>query len=395
MRFELRVLKGAGAVSQLAIDAPDEARAGAEARRRGYTVLSARRERAALLAARRGARFPLELFALELHALLEAGLPLLEALESLAEKDAQGRTADVLGEVMRALREGLSFSDALAARGDAFPPFFIATVRASERTGHLPQALARFSAYSAQLDAVRKKVVSASIYPLLLVGSGLAVLGFLLAYVVPRFGAIFAESGVALPASTELLIAWAGLVEAHGLMLAVLAAGALAGGTWALLQPRVRAAALEVLWRVGPLGERLRVFQLGRFYRTLGMLIQGGLPMLQALDLAGHVLPQALRARLAAAREAISGGLPTSEAMHSAGLVTPVALRMLRVGERGGGMGEMLERIAAFLDEETARWIEWFTRLFEPLLMAFIGLMIGAIVVLMYVPIFELAGAVQ
>jgi general secretion pathway protein F len=107
------------------------------------------------------------------------------------------------------------------------------------------------------------------------------------------------------------------------------------------------------------------------------------------------VLPHALRPRLLRAREAICGGLAASAALEQAGLATPIALRMLRVGERGGNMGDMLERIAAFLDEETARWIEWFTRLFEPLLMAFIGLLIGAIVVAMYVPIFELAGAVH
>jgi general secretion pathway protein F len=117
--------------------------------------------------------------------------------------------------------------------------------------------------------------------------------------------------------------------------------------------------------------------------------------MVPALDLAANVLPEALRLRLAAARRAISEGVATSQAMEASGLATPVALRMLRVGERGGNMGEMLERIAAFLDEDTARWLDWFTRLFEPILMAGIGLLIGTIVTLMYIPIFELAGAVQ
>jgi len=102
-----------------------------------------------------------------------------------------------------------------------------------------------------------------------------------------------------------------------------------------------------------------------------------------------------LRARLAAARRAISEGRNVSQSLEAAGLTTPVALRMLAVGERGGNMGEMLEQIAAFHDEELARWVDWFTRLFEPILMALIGLVIGAIVILMYMPIFELAGGIQ
>lgn len=393
MRFDLKVMKGSAPVSLLAVDAADAEAARAEARREGYTVLSLRQSTNILKG--RGSRFPLLLFAQELRALLDAGLALVEALESLAEKDRAGAAGGVLGEVIRALREGRSFSQALAARPDAFPPFFVATVRAAERTGHVPEALGRFCAYQLQLDGVRKQVVSASIYPLLLVGAGVLVLGFLLAYVVPRFSRIFAESGVELPWSTQLLVAWGSLVETHGMVLFVVVLSVPALIAWALLQPGVRARLLELLWRAGPLGERVRIFQLARFYRTLGMLTQGGMPMLPALDLAANVLPQALRERLAAARRAISEGRAVSQAMEESGLATPVALRMLRVGERGGNMGEMLGRIAAFLDEETARWIDWFTRLFEPVLMAAIGLLIGTIVALMYLPIFELAGAVQ
>jgi general secretion pathway protein F len=394
MRFRLKVVKGGAGVSALELEAADAALAAAEARRRGYTVLSAHGARRFGLPAAGAGGFPLVLFAHELHALLQAGLPLLEALDSLAEKSPE-RASEVLHELVRRLREGQSFSDALAERPDAFPAFFVATVRASERTGALAAALERFAAYRTQLDAVRKKVVAASIYPALLVGSGMLVLCFLLVYVVPRFARIFEESGVALPASSQALVAWGALVQAHGGLMALAAGAALGAAAWALSLPAARARLLEALWRIGPLGERLRVFELGRFYRTLGMLVRGGLPMVPALDLAAHVLPQALRGRLGAAREAISGGAAPSAALQEAGLATPIALRMLAVGERGGNLGEMLERVAAFLDEETGRWIEWFTRLFEPLLMALIGLLIGAIVIAMYVPIFELAGAVQ
>ena len=149
------------------------------------------------------------------------------------------------------------------------------------------------------------------------------------------------------------------------------------------------------LWKIPAVGSRMRLYQLARFYRTLGMLLRGGTPVVAAIDMASGLLAPALRPGLARAREAIREGRAISEAMSQHGLVTPVALRMLRVGERSGRMDEMMERIASFLDEEIARWVDWFTRLFEPLLMALIGVAIGAVVVLMYLPVFELAGSIQ
>jgi general secretion pathway protein F len=125
------------------------------------------------------------------------------------------------------------------------------------------------------------------------------------------------------------------------------------------------------------------------------MLLRGGMPLVSALDMGADLLHPVLRARLAAASRAISEGRSVSQSLEAAGLTTPVALRMLVVAEKGGNMGEMMEQVAVFHDEELSRWVDWFTRLFEPLLMAAIGLVIGVIVILMYMPIFELAGGLQ
>jgi general secretion pathway protein F len=160
-------------------------------------------------------------------------------------------------------------------------------------------------------------------------------------------------------------------------------------------RPGFRQWVTRTLWRIPAVGERIRVYQLARFYRTLGMLLRGGIPIVTALEMVSGLLEPALRLRLAQASDCIREGQPISHAMETYGLTTPVALRLLRVGEHTGGMGEMTERIANFYDEEMARWVDWFTRLFEPLLMAVIGLVIGFIVILMYFPIFELAGSIQ
>jgi len=171
--------------------------------------------------------------------------------------------------------------------------------------------------------------------------------------------------------------------------------GCVAGLTYLAGRPTTKNWIMRRLWQIPAAGERMRIYQLARFYRTLGMLLGGGIAIVQAIKMVSDLLPPALRQDLAGAARKISEGRSISYAMETHQLATPVALRMLRVGERTGQMGEMMERIAAFHDEEMARWVEWFTRLFEPLLMAIIGVAIGAIVVLMYLPIFELAGSLK
>ena len=152
---------------------------------------------------------------------------------------------------------------------------------------------------------------------------------------------------------------------------------------------------LQKLWQMPTIGARLQLYQLARFYRSLGMLLRGGMPVVPALQMVSGLLQLSLRGQLEQASAYVREGRSISQAMEEYGLTTPVALRMLRVGERTGQMGEMMERIAAFYEEETARWLERFIKLFEPLLMTFVGLAIGVIVVLMYFPIFELAGSIQ
>jgi general secretion pathway protein F len=161
------------------------------------------------------------------------------------------------------------------------------------------------------------------------------------------------------------------------------------------LLPQGRIWVVGMLMKISVVRERARIFQLARLYRTLSMLLRGGIPVLQALDMVSGLLSADLRAQMHLASKKIREGLPLSRAMEEHGLTTPVAMRLLRVGERSGRMGEMMGRIASFHDEDMARWVDWFTRLFEPLLMALIGIVIGGIVILMYMPIFELAGSIQ
>ena len=152
---------------------------------------------------------------------------------------------------------------------------------------------------------------------------------------------------------------------------------------------------LDMLLLVPTLGEKMKVYQLARFYRTTGMLLKGGIPVMTVLDMVSGLLRNDLSQRLAYARNDIREGLPLSAAMEKHQLTTPVAVRMMRVGEKSGQMGQMMENIGDFYEDEISRWIDWFTKLFEPILMTMIGLIVGLVVVLMYMPIFDLAGSIQ
>jgi len=396
MRFELKAIGPSGAVEALDFQAPDERSAVRSIEGRGYTVLSVRARHGLRLPWQRGAeRFPVALFSQELRVLITAGLPLVEAIETLAQKERRNDFRAILERLAAVLRQGQPLSSALQEVPEAFSQLYVATVKAAEKTSDLAPALGRYIAYAGQLEAIKKRVINASIYPALLISVGGLVSLFLLLYVVPRFGHIYQDRGTDLPLFSRLLLAWGQAVHHHAPLVLGALAALLAGAVYALRLPRVRTALGDALWRIPAIGERLKVYQLARFYRTIGMLLRGGMPLVTALDMGAELLHAQLRERLVAASRAISEGRNVSQSMEANGLATPVALRMIAVGEKGGNMGEMLESIAAFHDEELARWVDWFTRLFEPILMAIIGLVIGAIVVLMYMPIFELAGNLQ
>ena len=396
MRFELKAIGPGGAVEALDFQAPDEVTAVRQVEGRGYTVLSVRAKGSLGLPWRKGGeRFPVALFSQELRVLLNAGLPLPEAIDTLAQKEKRTDWRSIIERLVEVLREGQTFSNALEEFPQIFSPLYVATVRSSEKTSDLAPALGRYVAYAAQLEAIKKRVVNASIYPTLLIAVGGIVSLFLLLYVVPRFGRIYEERGSALPLFSRLLLTWGGAVDKHAPVVLSVLGGLIFLGAYALRLASVRTAIGDALWRLPALGERLKMYQLARFYRTIGMLLRGGTPLVAALDMGGELLHPLLRERLVRASQAIREGRGVSQSMEANGLTTPVALRMLNVGEKSGNMGEMLEQIAAFHDEEMSRWVDWFTRLFEPILMAIIGLVIGAIVILMYMPIFELAGNIQ
>jgi general secretion pathway protein F len=398
MKFELKVALG-DAVSLLALEASNAAQARSVAESQGFSVLNIKAAGLSfgnLLSTKSAkSKFNLMLFSQELLALLESGLSLVEAIEALAEKEQQAESKAVLNQVIVALYEGLPFSGALEKEPQVFSPLYVALIRSSERTGDMVQALARHVTYQTQIDAVRKKIVTASIYPvLLLVVGGLVVL-FLLGYVVPKFSTIYESTGADLPWMSQLLLSWGRLLQEHGKEVFATFVALVALLCFTLSRPSVRAAIMRKVWQIPALGEAMRIYQLARFYRTLGMLLRGGIPLVTAMGMVSSLLQPLLRNSLEKVVMDVREGKPMSAAMEQHGMTTSISIRMLRVGERTGQMGDMMERIGAFYDEEISRVVEWLTKLLEPALMIIIGLVVGLVVVLMYMPIFELAGSIQ
>jgi general secretion pathway protein F len=398
MRFEIHAIDRRQQVVALTLDAVSEAAAAEAARLRGLQVfsISSRKHFPAMgRTLGRKTKFRTALFTVELASLLEAGLNLVEALSTLAERSHEAQGREVLAGILAAIHRGEPFSRAIAAYPQHFSPLYVATVQASERTGNVREALARYIAYHEELERVKKKVVSATIYPAILAVVGVLVVGFLMLYVVPRFAKVYEDMAGTLPFFSQLLLGFGSFVGKNAWLFGGSLVFIIIFSGWAIARPDVRSWINSRLWSIPAVGERLKVYQLARLYRTAGMLLKAGIPAVQALAMVRDLLAAHLRPQLEAARRRIENGEAMSAALAACGLATPVASRMMSVGERSGDMGGMFAQIARFHDDEVARFIDWFTRAFEPALMTLLGVSVGLVVVLMYMPIFELAGNIQ
>lgn len=401
LRVQLRVQqRGASAGAQhIAIDAASEADAIRLAVKNGWQVLAidslAAPDAAASHVGNSRAPFPLLQFSQELMALLEAGLNLTEAITTLHNKENRLAVKQIIGGILLALQHGKSYSDTLQAYPQVFSDIYIATMRAAERSGNLPEALSRFVGYQLQFDAIKKKLASAAIYPCMLLGVGGLVTLFLLGYVVPKFSVVFESSGRDLPWASQMLIGFGKAISGHATVFLLGLATVVTALVMALMHPPIRARLIELVLRLPVLAEKAAEFRLARFYRALSLLLHAGIPLAKGLAMVAPMLLASQQTALLQARRLVEEGQPFSSALEQFNLVTPVAQSLLKVGENTGRMGDMLERSAKFHDDEFARWVDWATRLLEPMLMAIMGVVIGGVVVLMYMPIFELAGSLS
>lgn len=410
LQFRIVAVDAASVERRLVLDAPDAAAARRAAARSGLSVIQLDEVRGAghTRASVGGAgSFALDLFCQELLAMVQAGVTVREALHTLADKESAssgkssgkggGKSAGkgVIGGLMRAIDEGQPLSVAMATQPAVFPLLLTESMRAAERTSDYAPALSRFVSYRRLAQQMRGKLVSAALYPLILLGVSGAVLLFLIGYVVPRFAQVFDDMGDKMPTASRLLMTLGKGIAAHPVLTIGALVALVLGGVFAWRAGMGRQVLMSAARAVPRIRTMLDTVEMARLYRTLALLLAGGMPLVSSLELAAGVLPGATAQRLMAARKRISEGQPFSDSLNEQGLTTLVADRFFRVGERTGNLAEMIDRAAEFHEEEVSRAADWIGRVIGPLMMLVMGIVIGFVVVLMYMPIFQLTEVMQ
>jgi general secretion pathway protein F len=379
--------------SDVVIDAADERALTAILSARGAVVL--RISAAGVDISRKSALFDVRLYCRELSSLLNAGMTIVEALTALVARAGTHPNVHAYGAVLGRLREGKVLSGAMEQSGLAFPSLLIAAVRASERSGRISDALSEYLRYEEMVRISRQRVINAGIYPLLVVLFGVIVCLFLLGYVVPRFSKVYDDFGGSRSLATQIILGIGTALNDYFWWfvfgsVAIIAAAALASKriNWRIATTRLL---LRFKW-FEALSDR---FQLARMFRTVAMLLRGGFPLVEALRMASDVaFDPKLKRRLSAAAIAVTEGAPLGRSLGAHSLIDEVGLRLIAVGERNGQLDNVLEVIADEYQLELDNRIERMTRLIEPVLIFTVAVIIGAIVVMMYLPIFDLASGV-
>ncbi|RZI80481.1 MAG: type II secretion system F family protein [Rubrivivax sp.] len=405
MQVRLSVVRGQEAPCLLSWTAPSIQAARLRAEQAGYQVISAHATMAGLgmpswlqfnaklSGGDRAATSELLVWIEQLHALLMAGLSVIEALHTL-QRQRTDAWAPIVQSLELHLRHGMSLSSALET-SPVFPPLLVALVRSAEVTSDLPQALARYLEHERRSAYVRHQISSVALYPMLLLGVGGSVLMFLMFYVMPRFARIFQGMQGDIPWTARAMVAWAQALKHHGPWVwgVLLGLAALVAIAW--FSPQWRGRVMQVLTRQAWLAQRLDTYHLSRWYRTTSMLVRGGIPLPESVQLATQVLPLLMQARAQSVVHAMREGLSPAQAYVQGRMTTAVAEQLVQAGERSGDVGSMLEKAAEFHEVELTRWLERTMRVLEPVVMALIGLGVGGVVIMMYLPIFELASAIQ
>ncbi|NOU25061.1 MAG: type II secretion system F family protein [Methylotenera sp.] len=397
MQYQLRVLRQGQAPYQFELEAISIEDARNKAEQQGLIVLQVKSTTSSLLQklTKQSTQFPLILFSQEFRVLFEAGLSVMDVLQTLIEKESNPSTKLTLQQLLIAVQEGKTLSQAMSLNVAAFPTLFIATISAAETTGDLAEALLRYSQYLENVDLLKKRIVSASVYPAIVTSFGLLVLAFLVVFVIPKFSRIYATQVANISSSTQFLLQIGEFSQQYGAIILVLVVSLITTLVILISRQEIRAKFYDALWKIPFLGNKVRVYHLSRFYRTFSMLLKSGIPVMNSLAMVESLLGAGLKSNLHQAKKQIAEGKQFSQALFDSELTTPVAMRLFNVGEKTGTLDKMMERAASFHEEEMIRWVDRFTKIFEPTLMAVIGILIGGIVLMMYLPIFELASGIE
>jgi len=403
MQFICRVGTPDGRVLEEVFTASDESALRSDLGKRGYHLFEVRRRgmapgRALPALSRLGRRrIPVQEFVVfnqELAALLKAGLPLLQALDLMLERMKNPHFRSVLTDVRDRVKSGSELSDAFAAHGGLFPRLYPSSLKAGERSGELELVIRRFIRYMKLLLDARRRVISALIYPAVLVCLSIAMIIIMAIYVVPKFMGFFAELGTDLPLITQIVLAVSTFASANWpLLLVLLVLGALALRSWGRTEPG-RLAIDRLKLRTPFLGPVLHRFALSEFCRSLSTLLAGGIPLVPAFEIAISSVGNAYaRNRLEPTVQMVREGKPFYAALEKSEIFLDMSIDMVKVGETTGSLDDMLNSVSEFLDEQVETRMQRLLSLVEPMMLVFMGIIIAILLISIYLPMFSMLGS--
>ena len=331
----------------------------------------------------------------ELAALLKAGMPLVQSIDILRQRVEHPIFKAVLDDVHEQIRSGASLSEAFESHGALFPGVYTASVMAGEKSGGLEEMLRRYITYAKTISGVKRRTLSALIYPAILLTLALAVVAIIVLQVVPEFASFYDGMGASLPLQTRMLMTLSTQLR-ESFLLILLALAAAAAGIWTWLKQPGRGALLDrLLLRLPVLGNVATKFATSQLARTLATLLGGGIPLVSALDIAARSIGNRhLSRQLATISQEVREGQALSASMTARGLFPSVAVKMVEVGESTGALQDMLSNVADFFDEEIETTLARFMTLIEPVLLVVMGLVIAGLLLALYMPLIQLGGIV-
>ncbi len=399
MEFVCKLGTPSGEVEERRLIADDAAALREELERKGYYVFGIRRTiglRLLRLGRRHIKLAVLRIFTQEIATLLKAGLPLFQALDVMVERQQEGEFKRSLTAIRDRIKTGVALSDAVRAEGELYPPIFAASLVAGERSGNLDTVLRRFAEYLRLNEMIKRKAISASVYPALLVTVMVAISSVLLVFVIPRFEDFYKGLNADLPALTRALM-WLGRNVRTNLLIVLAALGILVGLAMSWLAREGSAARLDaLLLRLPRFGHMMRIYATSQLAKTLSTLLAGGLPLLNALEVAAASIGNRALARgVAEAVPLVREGKSLTVALESTGMIENMALEMVKVGEQTGALGEMLSAIAEFYDEELETRIATTMSLVEPVIIMFLAAIVAMMLLAFYLPLFQSFAALE
>lgn len=404
MEFQCRLGTPQGEIVEGVYIAESEAKLRHEFEEKGLLVLGMQQKGAFGLPALPGLSFTRRrkvpsreflVFNQELATLLKAGMPLVQSLDILRRAVPNATFKAVLDDVHERVRSGASLSEAFELHGDLFPGVYTASLLAGEKSGNLDQVLRRFIAYVKIIGAVRRKTIAALTYPAVLLLLSAAVVVVIMIRVVPAFADFYAGFNAELPWTTRVLMSISSALTTYLLwvLLALVALGFLAW-KW-IKRPGHKVRLHGALLRLPVVGEIARKFATSQFARTLATLLGGGIPLVSALDVSAKAIGnKAMAHQIGIIGQQVREGKSLAIAMTERELFPDVALKMVEVGESTGALQDMLNALADFYDEDIESAMARFVALVEPALLVFMGIVIAGLLIALYMPVFQLSGAV-